>query len=159
MRRLTSLSGTNRLHRRSPQLPLVVVTAVPEEVFVDGMADPEVVDVEDPVVVSAARPDMDALLDDDDVELVAPTEVVAPRAASVPVNPPIATRLATRVTSLARLAGCRRLRRLGAPRETGTDGGGVRAPIGILVGRGRVLISDILLVGCPQSRSRSEGFP
>jgi hypothetical protein len=136
-----------------------MVTAVPEEVFVDGTADPEVVDVEDLVVVPAPRPDVDALLDDDDVELVAATEGVAPLAASVPVNPPIATRLATRVTSLARLAGCRRLRRLGALCETGTGGGGVRAPIGILVGRGRVVISDILLVGCPQSRPRSQGFP
>ncbi len=85
---------------------------VPADVFVDGTADPGVMDgvcvglvaelVEDP--------------DDDDADDGEPIEPVVARASlttSVAVEPTMAARLTIRVTSRARLAGCRRVRLIG----------------------------------------------
>jgi hypothetical protein len=83
------------------------VIAVPDDVFVDAMADPESEDWAVPVVEFVEEADVDVWSDDDDgeVEPAAALVAAAALAARVPVEPTNAARLTNSVTSLARLAG------------------------------------------------------
>jgi hypothetical protein len=88
------------------------VIGVPADVFVDGTADPGVMDGVCVGLVAELVEDPDDD-DADDGEPIEPVVARASRTTSVAVEPTMAARLTIRVTSRARLAGCRRVRLIG----------------------------------------------